>query len=162
MITLLFLTAVSRAEDLSQESAFQVQAKVNFVAHDREFKMYGLGLRYLYKPLEFSGFGLEPNLEFLMRPASKSFEKLALYNLGLDGSFTILGHSPLLGAFASRAEQKISPSIYDPDWGIRAGYRYFWKLHLFGFVWEWTQLRNREENIKHSSRTWSLLYAYTF
>lgn len=171
------------AEDKSQESAFQVQTRYLYVHHskncyndaagdefcgsgDADLRFLGLGFRYLYKPIEFSGFGIEPYGEVLVRAQKKEHNALSGLQVGAEGSYTLLGHSPFIGLFVSRMTEPDSSLRYRPAFGGRIGYRYFFGQHAVGGAYEW--LRFRSENVPTVNdqlvrfSVLSLIYAYTF
>lgn len=135
-------------DDLSQESAFQIQVRRIYI-HDYDLRFASLGLKYLYKPLEFSGFGLEPHVEVLIRTEGEKRHLDFVPQLGCDFSFTILAHSPFIGFYASH----IRSETYK---GARLGYRYFIGQHVLGVAYD----RQRAESDVYDST--GLIYAYTF
>lgn len=177
------ISIAAGAEDKSQESAFQIQARYAYSHHSKncyndssgaefcgsgnmDLRFLGLGFRYLYKPIEFSGFGIEPYGELLFGIRRHNDNPLGGGQLGVEGSYTLLAHSPFIGLFYSRLTEPNSPLQYKPALGARIGYRYFFGQHVVGGAYEW--LRFRSENAPTVNdqlttlATLSLIYAYTF
>lgn len=147
LVALIYSCSVA-AIDLSQESAYQFQIRRIYI-HDYDLRFASIGIRYLYKPLELSGFGLEPYTELLIRTEGDKRQLDFVPQVGLEVSYTLIGHSPFVGAYGSGIRSK----IYD---GARVGYRYFIGQHVLGVAFDRQQA---EEDTYEST---SLIYAYTF
>jgi hypothetical protein len=171
------------AEDKSQESAFQIQTRYLYAhrAHncysdssgdqvcrsgDLDRRFLGLGFRYLYKPIEFFGFGIEPYGEILVHARRQNASSLRGGQIGVEGSYTLLAHSPVIGVFFSRMTEPDSSLRFRPALGARVGYRYFLGEHLIGGTYEWMRFRSENPpSVNDQITRWtvlSLIYAYTF